>query len=366
MDEQNGDGGERLELWSGEDERPVPLLAPPTTEPSPEPAIHGDPPAAPDAAGRPIRRSAADFSAERILRDTAERPASGWRRAVFDLSGGLIRLGPSVAEVRHRDLVARVKTPIAGCRKVAFISRKGGVGKTTTCLLAGHTFAACRGDRVIALDGNPDAGTLAHRVRRETGATITSLLTDLERIERYADIRAYTSQAPTRLEVVAADDDPQITDALGEREFRRAIGLLEHHYNLVCLDTGTGVLESATRGILDAADQIVVVIAPSLDGARAASSTLDWLEQNGYRRLVEGAVGVVNGVRATKGLVDLERVQEHFAGRCRATVRVPWDAHLETGAETRVDELRTGTRQAYLELAAAIASGFSERFERGS
>ncbi|MGH3038337.1 MAG: AAA family ATPase [Gaiellaceae bacterium] len=298
-----------------------------------------------------------------MLRDTSTRPASGWRRAVFDLTGGLIRVGPSAAEVHRRELVARVKTPIRGCRKVAFISRKGGVGKTTTCLLAGHTFASYRGDRVIALDGNPDAGTLGHRVPRETTATVTSLLRDLDGIERYADIRGYTSQAPTRLEVVAADDDPQITQALCDRDFQRAITLLERHYNLVCLDTGTGVLESATRGILDAADQIVVVIAPSLDGARAASSTLDWLEENSYRRLVEGAVGVVNGVRVTNGMIDLERVEEHFARRCRATVRIPWDPYLETGAETVVEELVPATRRAHLELAAAIASGFSERTE---
>jgi putative peptide zinc metalloprotease protein len=143
-------------------------------------------------------------------------------------------------------------------------------------------------------------------------------------------------------------------------EFRRAIALLERHYNLVCLDTGTGVLESATRGILDAADQIVVVIAPSLDGARAASSTLDWLGENGYRRLVAGAIGVVNGIRATSGMVDLDKVEEHFTDRCRATVRIPWDPHLEAGAETEVEELIPATREAHLELAAAIASGFAE------
>ncbi|MEJ7792426.1 MAG: MinD/ParA family protein [Gaiellaceae bacterium] len=311
------------------------------------------------------RRTAAEFSPERMLRTAAEgRPSSGWRLAAFRLSGGLVRVAPSAAEHRQRELIARVKSPIHGCRKIAFISRKGGVGKTSTCLLAGHTFAAYRGDRVVALDGNPDAGTLGHRVRRETSATVASLLADAEQIERYADIRGYTSQAPTRLEVIAADDDPRVTEALGDGEFRRAIHLLERHYNLVCLDTGTGVLESATRGILDAADQIVVVIAPSLDSARAASSTLDWLEANGYAHLVPGAVGVVNGVRATNGLVDVDRVEEHFAGRCRATVRVPWDAHLETGSEAVVEELARRTRQAFLELAAAIAAEFTDRSER--
>jgi putative peptide zinc metalloprotease protein len=362
MHRENGDAADNLGLWS-EREEPVPLLA--AGDQPARPSINGARASLkPEPASQNTHGSAADFSAERMLRRAAERPASGWRRMVFDLTGGLLRVGPSAAEVRERELVARVKLPIRGCRKIAFISRKGGVGKTTTCLLAGHTFAGYRGDRVIALDGNPDAGTLGHRIRRETTATITSLLTDLEAIERYADIRAYTSQAPTRLEVIAADDDPHITQALGEREFQAAIGLLERHYNLVCLDTGTGVLESATQGILDAADQIVVVIAPSLDGARAASSTLDWLDENGYGQLVQGAVGVVNGVRPLNGAIDLDRVEEHFAGRCRSTVRIPWDEHLETGAETDTEELDDTTRRAYLELAAAIAAGFAELSER--
>jgi putative peptide zinc metalloprotease protein len=301
-----------------------------------------------------------------MLRPAAVVPPRGWRRGLYLLTGGLVEVGPSAAELRQRELVARVKTPVAGCRKIAFIARKGGVGKTTTCLLAAHTFASLRGDRVIALDGNPDAGTLGHRVHKETTATVSSLLADVEQITRYADIRAYTSQASSRLEVVAADDDPTITQALGENEFRQAIELLERHYNLLCLDTGTGVLESATRGILAAADQLVVVSGPSLDGARAASSTLDWLDRNGYEQLVSGAVAVLNTIRTANGALDLERVERHFAARCRACVRIPWDPHLDSGAEADLSQLRRQTRSAYLELAAAIAAGFNDPTARRS
>ena len=130
----------------------------------------------------------------------------------------------------------------------------------------------------------PARSPTACAARRRT--PITGLLAHRGEIHRYADIRAFTSQAPTRLEVVAADDDPRITDALVEQDFHAAVQLLEVHYNLVCLDTGTGVLESAAKGILQLADQIVVVTAPSLDSARAASSTLDWLERNGHADLV--------------------------------------------------------------------------------
>jgi putative peptide zinc metalloprotease protein len=302
--------------------------------------------------------TAADFTAERYLRGQAAPPRDGWRRFVYWLTGGRINFGPSPAERAERQLIARAKAPVAGCRSIAVISRKGGVGKTTTTLMLGHTFASLRGDRVVALDGNPDAGSLGYRVRRETAATVTNLLADEQEIIRYADIRSYTNQAPTRLEVVASDDDPRITTALGEEEYRRAIALLERHYNLILLDTGTGVLESATKGILQLADQIVVVMSPSLDSARAASATLDWLNENGHAELVRNAIAVVNAVRE-EGLVEVDKIGEHFQGRCRTVVRVPWDPHLSAGAETQIDRLRPVTRRAYLEVAAAVADGFT-------
>jgi putative peptide zinc metalloprotease protein len=302
--------------------------------------------------------TAADFTADRYLRAQSPPPRDGWRRFIYWLTGGRINFGPSPSELAERQLIARAKAPVAGCRSIAVISRKGGVGKTTTTLMLGHTFASLRGDRVVALDGNPDAGSLGYRVRRETAATVTNLLADEREIVRYADIRSYTNQAPTRLEVVAADDDPRITTALGEEDYRRAIALLERHYNLILLDTGTGVLESATKGILQLAEQIVVVMSPSLDSARAASSTLDWLNENGHSELVRNAIAVVNAVRE-EGLVEVGKIKDHFQGRCRAVVQVPWDPHLSAGAETQVDRLRPVTRRAYLEVAAAVADGFT-------
>src|SRR5207244_11753369 len=104
-------------------------------------------------------------------------------------------------------------------------------------MVVGHTFASNRGDRVVALDANPDAGTLGHRLRRETTETVATLLRDRELIGRYADARAYTSQAPSRLEVIAGDDRCEIADAIGAGAVGHAVAVLERHYNLVCLDT---------------------------------------------------------------------------------------------------------------------------------
>jgi hypothetical protein len=40
-------------------------------------------------------------------------------------------------------------------------------------------------------------------------------------------------------------------------------------------------------------------------------------------------------------------------------VRIPYDAHLEEGAEVELDLLSTATRDAYLALAATVADGFA-------
>jgi len=56
----------------------------------------------------------------------------------------------------------------------------------------------------------------------------------------------------------------------------------------------------------------------------------------------------------------LQTMVELVAARCRAVVRIPWDAHLEAGAESSLERLRPAARNAYLQLAAAVADGFTD------
>jgi putative peptide zinc metalloprotease protein len=175
-------------------------------------------------------------------------------------------------------------------------------------------------------------------------------------IGTYADIREYTSQAPSRLEVVVGDD---AGDALDGAEVRSAVELLEQHFNLVFLDTAPGRPGDTTSVALALADQIVVVASAALDAARAADSTLDWLEQHGHAQLAASAVTALNGIRnGRRGRADVDRIDAHFTSRCRACVRIPWDPLLGTGADAALERLRPATRKAFLELAAAIAHGF--------
>ena len=240
------------------------------------------------------------------------------------------------------------------------LSLKGGVGKTTTTVTLGSTFASLRGDRVVAVDANPDRGTLSQKIPLETAATVRHLLRDAHRITRYSDVRAYTSQGPSRLEVLASDSDPAVSEAFSEEDYRRTVDLLEHFYNIVLTDCGTGLMHSAMKGVLDLADCLVLVSSGSIDGARSASATLDWLDldMHGYHELVKRSVAVINAVRPGSGKVDIDKLAEHFAARCRAVHMLPFDPHLEEGAEVELERLKLDTRSAMLELAATIADDF--------
>ena len=308
-----------------------------------------------------VRETSESLTTESLLHGKRAAPGSGWRRSVYRATGGLLRFGESAAEMRRRDLINRVRTPVAGGHhRVAVLSLKGGVGKTTTAVGLGATLATLRGDRVIAIDANPDRGTLSDKVRLETAATIRDLLNERDQVSRYADVRAFTSQAPSRLEVLASDRDPGVSVAFGADDYCDAARMLEHFYSICITDCGTGLLHSAMSGVLRLADQIILVSSPSVDGARSASATLDWLEAHNCGDLVRNGVVVLSAIRPkSKSTVDLDRLEHHFAARCRAVARIPYDPHLEEGAEIELELLSSETAGSYLALAAVVGDGLA-------
>ncbi|QCB52388.1 MinD/ParA family protein [Rhodococcus sp. PAMC28707] len=305
-----------------------------------------------------IASSALDLTNALLVKQVSPAPLSGWRRWLYSASGKRVNLGNSPRDEKQLRLIRQVDRQLVGCYRVSVLSLKGGVGKTTTTATLGSMFASIRGDRVIAVDANPDRGTLSQKVPVETPATVRNMLRDIDSLDRYSDVRGYTSQNEFRLEVLASDSDPAVSEAFSGRDYDRAVDLLEKFYSIVLTDCGTGLMHSAMDSILSGSDSLVVVSSSSVDGARSASATLDWLDAHGHRDLVRSSVAVVNAVRPRAGKVDLTKVVEHFEQRCRQVVLVPFDPHLEEGAEIDLDRLKPKTRLALLELAAAVASDF--------
>ena len=174
-----------------------------------------------------------------LLRKARRPPRSGWRRTVHRISGGTISPSESRATVYHDELVRQLNAPVHGDFRIAVLSLKGGVGKTTTTVGLGSTFASLRGDRVIAVDANPDLGTLSQRVPQQTSSTVQDVLLD-EQIHRYSDVRRHTSQSASRLEVLASERDPATAETFDEQDYRTVIQVLERFYNIILTDCGTG------------------------------------------------------------------------------------------------------------------------------
>ncbi|WP_372493276.1 MinD/ParA family ATP-binding protein [Gordonia alkaliphila] len=292
-----------------------------------------------------------------LLRKARRPPAGGWRRAVHSLTGGAVNPGQSAAELEYQELLERVRRPVRGDYRIAVLSLKGGVGKTTTAVGLGSTFASLRGDRVIAVDANPDLGTLAQRIPLQTDSTVRDLLAD-PAIHRYSDVRAHTSQAPSRLEVLASERDPAAAEAFSEDEYRGVMAVLQRYYNIVLTDCGTGLSHSAMRGILDLADALILVSSPALDGARSAGATLDWLAGHGFGHLISRAVVVLSSARPGSSSIDVDQLTQHFLTRCRAVQTIAFDDHLAEGAAIDLDLLGRRTRRGFVELAAVIADDF--------
>ncbi|RZK81755.1 MAG: MinD/ParA family protein, partial [Rhodococcus sp. (in: high G+C Gram-positive bacteria)] len=205
---------------------------------------------------------------------------------------------------RDAPLLDRIRQPIQGDYRIAFLSLKGGVGKTTTTIGLGSMFASLRGDCVIAVDANPDFGTLAQRVPLQAHSTVGDLIAAESTIRRYLDVRAHTSQAPSRLEVLASEQDPAISEAFSEDDYRRVIDILQVYYTIILTDCGTGIIHSAMNGVLQLANSVVLVSSPAIDGARSAAATLDWLQHHGYGHLVSRTVVVISAARPGSSTIE--------------------------------------------------------------
>ncbi|KZF11171.1 hypothetical protein A2J03_19595 [Rhodococcus sp. EPR-157] len=298
-----------------------------------------------------------------LIRRAQLPPSKGWRRILHRLSCGSVNPGQSPAEIEYDQLIRRVRQPVRGNYKIAVLSMKGGVGKTTTTTGLGSTFAAHRGDRVIAYDANPDFGTLAYRIHRDSERTVRDLLTD-KAVHSYSDVRIYTSQAKSRLEVLASERDPSVSEAFNEHDYTAALRILECFYNIILTDCGTGLMNSAMAGALKEADALVLVSSAAKDGARSAGATLEWLSRHGFDDLVKRTVVVINESRKGSSALDVEQLKSYFSERTRAVQVVPYDDHLAEGDTIDLDLLGKLARRAFVELAALLADDFPPNIPR--
>lgn len=314
-----------------------------------------------DQLGQATRESADLLTADRLLdphQVTKPEPEGAWSHFLYTVSGRRINIGDGKKAKARKALSTRIAAPMSGgARFVPVLSRKGGVGKTTITALLGMALADARDDRVIAVDANPDRGTLAERIVGSHSKSVRDLVRIHDEVRGYHDISAIVARDTTRLDVLASDTDPRIADAFGDADYRDVADVAAHYYSLVLTDTGTGIVHSVMGATLELADQLVIVSGLSVDEARLASETLTWLETNGYSAQARDAIIVLNQSTPGSPLVRLNELEAHFATRARHVVRMPYDPQIAGGGPIVFTSLLPETRQAARELAALLVEG---------
>jgi MinD-like ATPase involved in chromosome partitioning or flagellar assembly len=269
-----------------------------------------------------------------------------------------VNLGDSPRVRARKELDARIgKRLEGGTRFVPVLTRKGGVGKTTITTILGMAMADVREDRVIAVDANPDRGTLAERIARQTRATVRDVVNKAASITSFSDFTTLVSRDETRLDILASDTDPLLSDAFDEDDYNVVADLAARFYSIVLTDCGTGIVHSVMRATLRRADSVVIVSGGSVDEARLASETLTWLEANGYGELVRNAIVALNTGTQGTNLVKIDEIESHFRSRVREIVRIPYDPVLAAGSVVDYARLAPLTRASARELAALVVDG---------
>ena len=301
---------------------------------------------------------AAMLTADRLLDDSAKfrpSPESGWRKLAYYLTLKLWNPGDSPKVKARKAMDARIAAVLEGGAKfIPVLTRKGGVGKTTISTLLGMAMAQVREDRVIAIDANPDRGTLAERVSKSTRFTVRDVVNRAAAIDGFSEFSNMVSRDETRLDVLASDADPMLSEAFNEGDYNVVADMAARYYSIVITDCGTGIVHSVMRPTLQRANAIVIVSGGSVDEARLASETLTWLEANGYGELVRNSVVALNTATQATLLVKLDEIEQHFRTRVRSVIRIPYDPALAAGSVIKFNELKKQTRDAARELAAEV------------
>lgn len=297
---------------------------------------------------------------ERLLdiKEKLARPEGWWQSLVYTVTFHTVNLGDSRKARARKEMEARIATALAGdARFVPVLTRKGGVGKTTTTTLLGMALARVREDRVVAIDANPDRGTLVERIQRSTRHTIRTVVQKAPSIGSFTDFSEYVSRDQTRLDVLASDADPMLSQAFDEFDYNIVADITSRYYSIILTDCGTGIVHSVMKPILQRADGLVIVSGGSIDEARLASETLTWLESNGYSELVAKSVVALNTATQGTVLVKLDEIENHFKSRVRDVVRIPYDSHIAAGSVISWDKLSKLTRESASLLAALVVEG---------
>lgn len=345
---------------------PVPAAPTPTAAQDAAPAAPVPAAGAEPAADASLTRREARLLTARDFAESAKAPkpvpaTEGWRGGVNKLG---MRLKPGKQEQAKRDRRETIQRAFSGRKTIAVIGEKGGVGKTTTTYLLGATLGRVRGGSVLAWDNNEYKGTLGIRSlpSPDHDHTAIDLLHHVQSVGTgelsSADLIDFVrAQGENKFDVLASQSLDGDSDVIDEEAFGLLHETLSRSYRVIIVDTGNNSKAGTWQSAVEAADVLVLTTIVKEDSARTLASMADTLVAHGHEDKLRNAVTVMSHPSPTS-YPDLERrLTNHMGQLTRQVVSVPFDAALDRGDVIDFDALSDDSREAWLEVTAAVAAG---------
>ena len=233
------------------------------------------------------------------------------------------------------------------------MSPKGGVGKTTATILLGSLLALLRRDRVVAIDTNPDFGSLGRQLAPEHGVFVDDLYEVLDEPElTVTALDNHLSRTVHGLMVLPAPSDPIRAGRLDTAVYAKVVRRLQQMVGVIVLDSGTGFNEPAARAALSTADQVVLVTDSELATASLVAEAAALLKQDNLPLLL-----VVNkaGVPTELDLRAFGAVVPYARGLVEVNANVG-AARLVAGGRFNWVDAPLSWKRSVRELAAALVA----------
>ncbi|MCL2418441.1 MAG: AAA family ATPase [Conexibacteraceae bacterium] len=313
----------------------------------------------PGAVVRPLNRGEAGSPLARTraaIEDASRRqtPGAPAREVALSADAGLHGLERIVADAK-----------LSRCVTIAFVSPKGGVGKTTLSILLGEALCAFRADQILALDGDGDYGSLGRVSQLASGApgrrddTMFAALAG--GAVTFAELNRTLWALPGGLRIVPSPRDPAAMARADRAAYARVIGNLQRLCSVLIVDCGTGLGQPGVQAAILASDQLVLVTDASGATASLAVEAFGLLERSGRQIIVAG-----NRLRRGRaGEDDLARLDASFP-RAAGLVGIPDepDAGSALAGDMRLEQASRTLRQGVTELAAALAAHWARLSEQ--
>ncbi|WP_433250332.1 AAA family ATPase [Actinomadura nitritigenes] len=247
-----------------------------------------------------------------------------------------------------------IQHPVTTGRRIAVTGIRGGAGKSTVSTLIAAAFARFRRDRVLALDLDPEFGSLPLRLGVRPGRSATDLTRVAVGTASFEEVETRLERLGERLWALPGSRDFMGSGRLDAAAYRSAGLPLSRFFGVTIADCGAGIRTDLHRAVLADAHAQLLVTPATPEGAASAGAALDWLGRSNLRGLVPRTI-VVFTVHSWTGsrAFDLAGARRILRDAGAEALLLGYDGHLAIGTTIDPEHLGYSARISAIELAAA-------------